>query len=610
MYMNIIRVWLTGILVFIPFQHRIVRSVSSWNSELSDFISYMDETTIVVFLMLAIREYYKKRYIPYRLYFTLFVPFLVLIASGLISGIVNKNSFFITALGTFDYTKNFLVIFIYAAFFREFGQLKKIFNILLIVAVFLGVVAFIQELWTLGNRYILGKDVFDSGVYLLRSPPKTEAQSIEIWRLGISRAHSLMHHPNMLGLYSLLILTLYLSLAKRINSAVFIPLFTGIFLSISKMVYTGFLLVVGLNFYRKRWFIVFFIPLIILIILITVNFNDLEGRYWASEQEKMSYREHTRHKAIEIWKDYPFWGVGPGLLGGKVSVKYLSPIYDEYDISPWGPETFGSLDQFWPQILAEMGIVGTVSFTGLLAVIFIIILSLRQYTASEEMRSLFTGLAAFTMVVLIYTTNSGLNLTSILFTYTAFAGMGLGCSNKTDKLPIRFLGSFFILLVSIPIIFSITNPFNNRCVKGNCSAGKGIYVSHSGIMYKGEWKNGKRHGQGTWTHPNGYNYIGKWKNSKRHGQGTSKSADGVTYTGEWKSGKKQGVGTLLYQGGSKYQGEWKNGKRHGQGTWTHPNGYNYIGEWKNGKRHGHGTMTYPDGKRKTGKWEENRFTGI
>ncbi len=127
------------------------------------------------------------------------------------------------------------------------------------------------------------------------------------------------------------------------------------------------------------------------------------------------------------------WGTGPGMFGGSVAFNYRSPIYEEYNftlIFNW----FHSLDQLWPQALAEMGIIGTMAlaalFVSLLAVFFIS----KQRADSDEMRDLFTGLSTFTIILFLYTFSGNLNNVSILFPYCAFAGMSLGCLGRPHSL--------------------------------------------------------------------------------------------------------------------------------------------------------------------------------
>ena len=138
---NIIRIWLTILLVIIPFQHRIYITIRAWNTQLSTFFNRLDELTVLIILPIAIREIYKNyknRNSYIQPYFILLFPIFAISISGFISGMINANSLFITSLGTFSYIKYFLVIFIYAAFFTEFDDFKKIFSYILIVAVIVG----------------------------------------------------------------------------------------------------------------------------------------------------------------------------------------------------------------------------------------------------------------------------------------------------------------------------------------------------------------------------------------------------------------------------------------------------------------------------------------
>ena len=48
------------------------------------------------------------------------------------------------------------------------------------------------------------------------------------------------------------------------------------------------------------------------------------------EINKISFMKYSRDKAMEIWGNHPFLGVGPGMFGGVISVKFHSHIYEEY----------------------------------------------------------------------------------------------------------------------------------------------------------------------------------------------------------------------------------------------------------------------------------------
>ena len=104
---------------------------------------------------------------------------------------------------------------------------------------------------------------------------------------------------------------------------------------------------------------------------------------------------------------------------------------------------------------------------------------------------------------------------------------------------------------------------------------------------------------------NGSSYSGSFANDKRNGQGTmsygtahlgqsagKKKREGlVSYKGNWKDGVKHGNGTEIYRFGQysgKYEGEFQNGVKHGEGSLTADDGSSYEGSWKNGMKEGYG----------------------
>lgn len=354
---------------------------------------------------------------------------------GLVSGIFNGNSISVTALGTFDYLKNFLVIFIYAAFFRDFGDFKKIFRFLLFIAILLGTIALMQFVWAMGSVYMLGKAITDKSIYILSTVPIEKIDIDIAWRYGIFRAQSLTYHAYILGLFNLLILTVYLYTEKGTKIKFYIPVLSGVIVSASRMAYGGLILVMSMQFFKRRkWFMP--VLLVVLFILITnINFSghlDIKGILNLSElsaegnSDSENIRLYSRYKAIEIWKDYPNWGVGPGMFGGIVAFKYHSYINELYNLKLGYLGQVQSIEQFWFQILAETGVVGTLCFINLIIILFIVLYKARESASTDEIRNLFYGLMVFIPCILIYSIGSGINIAPVFFTYCAFVGMGLG----------------------------------------------------------------------------------------------------------------------------------------------------------------------------------------
>ncbi|MBI5099728.1 MAG: hypothetical protein HZB30_10880 [Nitrospirae bacterium] len=72
-YKRFVRLWLVAILLILPFQLNISSYIAQWSSQLSDIINNLDELTVVVFLLLAIGEYYNHRKLPNRIFFFYFL---------------------------------------------------------------------------------------------------------------------------------------------------------------------------------------------------------------------------------------------------------------------------------------------------------------------------------------------------------------------------------------------------------------------------------------------------------------------------------------------------------------------------------------------------------
>ena len=445
---QLIKFWLSGLLLILPFHYTIVKNLRLKNKELSFIFDKLDEGTLIICLFLAIGVFYNNKNLLNWANVILFFSIAVLTVCGFISGLINGNPMMITIQGIFHYVKYFLFIFVYAAFFKDSNDFRKIFRLLLIVAVFIGITAFIEEVWALYIRYIYMSDINDNGIILLISNI-LGVENINLsspqWRSGIYRASRLLHF-NLLGLYSLFILTFYLYTTKKINYKVLFFLLSGIFTSISRMAYTGFVFLAGVQIFKgRKWFIFLIIPLVFVLIFMFIvmsagdfNISKMINEKYIEENDVnqsvniLTYRKYARQKGMEVWKDHPFWGVGPGMFGGAVAYKHRTHFYDEYHF-PFILNWFHSLEQLWPQALAEMGIVGTAAFAGLFVSMFIIFLISEKRASSDEIKKLFAGLSVFTVIILIYTMSGNLNIISIIIPFSAFAGMGLGSAMSGKK---------------------------------------------------------------------------------------------------------------------------------------------------------------------------------
>ena len=147
--------------------------------------------------------------------------------------------------------------------------------------------------------------------------------------------------------------------------------------------------------------------------------------------------------------------------------------------------------------------------------------------------------------------------------------------------------------------------------------------------YEGEWRDGKRHGHGVYEHwsmgggaSHSTKYEGEWLDDKENGYGVETNNDqtGIhlstvteIYRGEFKNGKRHGYGKIECDGfdGSfangkwYFEGEFKDGQYNGHGIKTMTNGSKVEGEFVNGNLHGHCIYTDEKGRQFEGDWDKD-----
>ena len=139
--------------------------------------------------------------------------------------------------------------------------------------------------------------------------------------------------------------------------------------------------------------------------------------------------------------------------------------------------------------------------------------------------------------------------------------------------------------------------------------GHGIITSPSGLLFDGNWKDGKPDGHGNVTYLNGDSYVGNFKNDRKHGHGVYTYTDGATYVGNFKNDKRHGHGVYTYTDGSTYVGYWKDHVQHGQGTCRSARGYYFQGLSRKGLKHGAGTELLSDGEKYIGNFKNHKRHG-
>ena len=105
-------------------------------------------------------------------------------------------------------------------------------------------------------------------------------------------------------------------------------------------------------------------------------------------------------------------------------------------------------------------------------------------------------------------------------------------------------------------------------------------------IFEGEFKDNKIHnGKYTWKE-NKNTYEGFFEGNKMHGEGIYRYSSGIgnMYKGNYKNGKKHGFGTIMENDKVIYQGEFCEGNPHGCGVRYDKIGKKIEVEMENGKR--------------------------
>jgi len=400
---------------FIPFQKVLVKYFGA-----PKYLLYVDEILSLILFFSFLIIVLNKRKIKSTIFPFLFI-FLLFFIFGIISGLFNRNKVIITFLGIFDYLKNFIFVIGCYYFFRNYRFLKFIYNMLLKFVFIYVIISIIQEI-----IFFIGGNVNKFFVPFV------------ITRFGILRTPSLLGHPNIFGLYILLFFTLNLFIKKRFNFMNIIILI-GIFLSLSRFIWVSAIMIILLFSFEKRkitYKFLIFILLGIFLLFAAPYFITHTNRELLTENY---FRGYSLFKSIEIWKDNKIFGVGPGMYGGVISIMFNSPIYNKYSFSYHWYEFmkgFNSIDQFYPQLLAETGIFGFLCFIGLMISLLRIPKKASKKILDPFLKGLLNGLSKIPIILLFYLIGSGLNMTAFLVTYTSILGMALGVmkyENSTRK---------------------------------------------------------------------------------------------------------------------------------------------------------------------------------
>lgn len=134
---------------------------------------------------------------------------------------------------------------------------------------------------------------------------------------------------------------------------------------------------------------------------------------------------------------------------------------------------------------------------------------------------------------------------------------------------------FLILIPSLSL---------GQCVLGDCINGYGVFKEGDGVIYSGEWKEGKKTGLGYLQEMEDY-YLGEFKENDKYGLGIDYNTGKDFYIGQMMKNQREGYGYLfLVDSDNSYHiGQFSAGIKHGMGL-TRDNKTDrwYFGEWMSG----------------------------
>ena len=93
-------------------------------------------------------------------------------------------------------------------------------------------------------------------------------------------------------------------------------------------------------------------------------------------------------------------------------------------------------------------------------------------------------------------------------------------------------------------------------------------------------------------------YRGEFRNGLKHGEGMEKFGNGDSYTGLYVNGLPDGYGEYFWEDGSHYKGDFKQGLRNGFGIWkksNKPHCESYRGHYLLDKKSGYGLYVWNEG---------------
>ncbi len=399
-------------LLFLPFQNLLVKNIFRGNAIVRQITSYSDELSAVLLLivLLSFIAIKPKIYRMKVLEFPISIPLLLFLCAAYLSVMLNRVYTLQGVLGIYDVLKNVIIFYLFATLKWRREELYSLIFWIKAIVILLAVVGIIGEIMTLTG--------LDAGMLV----------KLDRKRMGFHRVASLTGKGgiNYLGMYALLGLFLFYTTTAKKSLR-----YAGISIT---------LLLIFLTFSRQTWMALFvmmvltkkrlILPgLLIAAGVVLISFRSGSAAGTELYLPEVYYRSFGYHEAYTLIKQNLFFGVGPGMFGGPVSVMFHSPYYADWPQFYYKMlNKIGNMDSFWPSLVAEVGIIGSVFYLIMWLIFFLKINEMAKWFRLKGDIALYNlGLVFRNYIVglFIMCFFTGLNKPFVTYTYFALYGIYL-----------------------------------------------------------------------------------------------------------------------------------------------------------------------------------------
>lgn len=397
-------------LLLLPFQNLLKALIVQTKSQniLLKAISYSDEiSTLLMFGILFSFIAFKPKAYTFRIIDTpMTKPLFLFILVASMSILWNRVYIFQGIFGIYDVIKNILVFYVFATLRWNRKELFTFIFWIEIVVIILVVTGLIAEILSVAGM-----------------TPKiiTNLVAEDKIRLGFHRVASLTGEGaiNYLGMYTLLgLFLIHATVKSKIIKFSGIAICLGlIFFTFSRQTWIGLSFMLALTNRRL------ILPGIMIFgFLILVSQPSLE-RF----SPDLYFRAFAYLEALDIFINNPIIGAGPGMFGGLASVMFHSPYYSDWpSFYQEMVYSMGSIDSYWPVILAEVGILGFLAyFSAWIALHNKIAAISRWFKSNDDMDLYRIGnvLKNYIIALIIMCFFTGLNKPFVIYTFFALCGI-------------------------------------------------------------------------------------------------------------------------------------------------------------------------------------------